>query len=394
MIFFKYILLSIFFIVSFIVKAQTELTDSINHQGLYRKYIIHLPPSYDGNNKLPLIMVLHGGGNGDATSPRDKLHYDEIGDTADFITVFPYGYYNDWADGRGVTSDDTAGIDDVSFLISLKDTLFNQYEIDSCKAFLVGASNGGMMTLRIASEQPKSFSAYASIISSLPNLVANNFSPNSSISILFMSGTSDPLIPYNGGSLSPITSGGTVIGVDSTISLMLTNNGCTNVVPDSTYLPDVDLTDNSTVVKYNYGFCNDSSEIVLYKIVGGGHADPGLEVAINPIPLLGYINYDIDGAIEVWNFFNRHSKSTCSTSGILSVNDIIFKLYPNPVKETLVIQPQREYSTMKVSFYNVMGQNILTTQNKEVINVKNLPKGIYYLKIEIDTIMQVAKIIK
>ena len=41
--------------------AQQNVSDSLEHQGYQRKYIVHLPPSYTGNSPLPLVLTLHSG---------------------------------------------------------------------------------------------------------------------------------------------------------------------------------------------------------------------------------------------------------------------------------------------------------------------------------------------
>lgn len=363
---------------------------------MHRTFIVHLPPAYDGITEIPLIFVLHGGGNGDATTARDALHFDEVGDTANFITVFPYGYYNDWADGRGIASADTAGIDDVSFLTTLKDTLINQYAVDSCKTYITGPSNGGMMSLRIASETPHSFSAYAPIISSLPDSIAINFNPQSPVSLLLMPGTADPLIPYEGGNLSPLA-GGSVIGIDSTIALFMSNNDCVNTNPDSTLFPDIDPTDNSTVIRYDYGFCNDSSEVVLYKVIGGGHTIPGQEAITNPLPLVGYVNYDIDAAVEIWKFFNRHSKcQNLSTSITETQSTNKFVIFPNPTKGNLYIRNNGLASSKKIdiSIFNLLGEKVRTLEKNDYADLNGLPTGIYFLRIQIKNYLETHKILK
>lgn len=375
--------------------AQTEFTDSIVHQGLNRTFIVHIPPTYDGITEIPLILALHGGGSADATVTKDRLQIEEIGDTANFITVFPNGYYNDWADGRGVTDSDTAGIDDVSFLTTLKDSLSMQYAIDTSKVYIFGSSNGGMMTLRIACEEPESFSAYAAIISNLPDSVAQYCNPGKPVSVLIMPGTDDPFIPYAGGTLNPLSDGGSVVGVDSTLSFFLNNNGCTSSLPDSTQLPDLDPTDNGTVTIYNYGFCNDSSEIVLYKVIGAGHTIPGMQSPINPVPIVGYINYDIDASDEIWKFFKRHVKkddSTVSITELETTNDFI--IFPNPTNGIIYIDSKIKQELLKVAIFNMLGEKVMVVENRDYIDLKGLPSGTYFLRIQMDNLLETHKILK
>jgi polyhydroxybutyrate depolymerase len=341
-------------------------------------------------------MVLHGGGSGDATSARDRLQFDEIGDTANFITVFPYGYFNDWADGRKVTASDSAGIDDVSFLSALKDTMSYEYSIDTSKTYICGPSNGGMMTLRVACEKPESFAAYAAIISSMPDSVAISCNPGIPISVLLMPGTDDPFIPYEGGTLNPLSDGGSVIGVDSTINTFLLNNGCTNPIPDIYSFPDINQNDNSSIISYSYGFCNDSSEVVLYKVIGGGHTIPGMEASTNPLPLIGYVNYDIDAAVEIWNFFKRHVKNDSNPSGILREydNHLHIKIYPNPTSQYCDIEFIDHDTDFQINIYNMLGVKVLEFSNQRQIDVSSLTSGTYFLSIVLENEAFITKIIK
>ena len=378
------------------IHGQTEFTDSLMHQGLTRKYIVHLPPGYNNNQQLPMIMALHGGGSGDATGPRDKWHFDEIGDTANFITIFPYGIDNNWADGRGATTSDMAGVDDVSFLTVLRDTLISRFGIDSCRTYLTGASNGGMMALRIANEHPGSFAAYAPMISSMPDSVAFYFNPQQPFSLLLMAGTNDPLVPYGGGALNPITAGGSVVGIDSTIALVLANNGCPGATPGQEALPDLDPTDNSTVVRYDYGICNNATQVVLYKVLGGGHTVPGMVAAINPLPLVGYINYDIDAAVEIWDFFKQHANPGCLLTAINEARlpEDKINIYPNPVKDVLTIQPAGPYLEIEVAIYDLRGQQLLRLENVPEVNLSTLLPGLYLLSVRIDGTVNTVRIVK
>jgi polyhydroxybutyrate depolymerase len=291
-----------------IVLDQFEFKDTIMHNGIERSYVIHFPPTYNGIDKLPLVMALHGGGEGDGQDLLDKNHFDEVGDTENYISLFPNGVFSDWADGRGVTDSELAGIDDVSFLSDLIDHLIQKYQLNTNKVYVCGASNGGMMTQRLACEIPQKFAAFGSIIASMPNEVFDSCNPQEPVSMLLMNGTDDTFVPYDGGDLGPLTDGGSVIGTDETILFWQNNNLCTNFTPTITDLPNIDNTDNSTVTVFDYGSCTSSSEILLYRINDGGHILPGFEANINPVPLVGYINYDIDAAEEIWKFFEKHSR--------------------------------------------------------------------------------------
>ncbi len=76
----------------------------------------------------------------------------------------------------------------------------------------------------------------------------------------------------------------------------------------------------------------------------------------------------------------------------LSLSNIA-KVYPNPVYETLYIEPQttKEFT---VELYNTHGQMVLQSQNNTTISVADLPKGVYMLKLMIDQQVYSTKVVK
>jgi len=73
-----------------------------------------------------------------------------------------------------------------------------------------------------------------------------------------------------------------------------------------------------------------------------------------------------------------------------------FTIYPNPIKNTLFIQNKTNSHQIKqVRIYNGVGKELIKTKFLTEINVSILPKGIYFLELELekDTILQ-YKLIK
>src|SRR5689334_11750123 len=94
--------------------TQRDYTESMQSGGLTRTYYIHLPLSYDGQQTVPLVLAFHGSGaTGQDLS--QQTHLNEISDEGGFILVYPDGYQEQWADGRGTTPPEQAGVDDVAF---------------------------------------------------------------------------------------------------------------------------------------------------------------------------------------------------------------------------------------------------------------------------------------
>jgi len=71
------------------------------------------------------------------------------------------------------------------------------------------------------------------------------------------------------------------------------------------------------------------------------------------------------------------------------------KMYPNPVKKSLTIEANSTIE--KISVYNILGQEVLTTNpksNSATLQTNNLQKGVYIVKTEIDGKVSASKIIK
>jgi len=290
------------------VLAGTTHNHSFMSEGINRNYQIHFPPSYDGKTELPLLIGLHGG-QSDGSAMMDNFYFDEIGDSEGFITVFPDSYDNEWADGRGTTTAELDGVDDVAFLSNLVEELLSTYKINACQLYLTGISSGGMMTQRMACDNSDRFAAYASIACSLPNQYVPNCLPQSFVSMAMVNGTEDQFSPYEGGASNVPNSTGTVLGVSGTIEFWTNHNQCNQALnPSITNYPDINTEDNSYVIRYDYGECSQNTGIVLYEVVGGGHTFPG-GPGPSYVPIVGYANKDINGAEEIWDFFK--DKTSC-----------------------------------------------------------------------------------
>lgn len=65
--------------------------------------------------------------------------------------------------------------------------------------------------------------------------------------------------------------------------------------------------DGTRVVRYTYRTKQDNQNIVLYKIIGGGHTWPGQPHARL---LLGRTTTEISANDLMWEFFQTHAKGT------------------------------------------------------------------------------------
>ena len=270
-------------------KEYGLFTKNITVDGISRRYAIYIPKDL-GISPVPLVFELHGGGvyiedmTGESGHKTPYKLWMELADNVKFIVVYPEGLngaYNKptWNDCRGdcnVNSD----ADDVHFMAELINIIEAKYPIDQNRIYVSGTSNGGFMAQRLGIELNDKIAAIASVAAALPAVSGCN-SPTNPISILFMNGTDDNHMPYNGGTIGdpPNPNHGTVLSTAETINYW-TNFNQTDTIPVIYTFPDLDTNDGGIVQKYTYTNGSNQKEVILYKINGGGHSAPSIREQI------------------------------------------------------------------------------------------------------------------
>jgi polyhydroxybutyrate depolymerase len=284
------------FVISFSVQtfsyAQIDSSGFV-FDGLVRKYIIFKPQNFQPN--MPVVLNLHGH-QSTAHMQMDLTLMNNITDTAGFIVVYPDAIWPGFNTGVNVQIGYPlpTDVDDVGFISALIDTLKAHYDIDMTRVYCCGWSNGAIMTFKLACQLGHRFAAGASVSGVLIDPVASNVNLNHSFPILMCHGTNDQVVYYNGGP-QPMK-----WPVEQTLNFFVQNNNCI-LNPDTLFIPDTCTTDSCTVQKISYTDCSDSVQVVLYKVINGGHTWPQ-----GALPLgQGNTNRDINANIELWNFFKN-----------------------------------------------------------------------------------------
>ena len=384
------------------VNAQITFRDSIYHQGQFRKYVVHLPGSYNPSRQHELVFILHGG-TGSANGMLLFTGFNRVSDTANFIAVYPEGVYtgpnalgkpgHHWADGRKTTLPEKAGVDDISFISNLIDSLDAQFSIDLNKVFATGISNGGYMSQRLACELSDRIAAVATVAATFPDSLIQYCNSTEPISILIMNGTADAFVPTYTGGMATGT-GGYVISTDEMIDIWLNNNRCRQTL-DSLELPDLSPGDNSTVTRFSYTDCLGGCKIIHYKIYGGGHTWPG---EVFHVPLTGVTNEDINANDIIWRFFKSHSKKKTSTKHHSSTK--AFTVYPNPFSHEITIKLPHHGELLNIELYDASGLRIqsknfsVAQKRKGKILLSDFKAGLYLIRIVTRDKIVTRKLIK
>lgn len=277
---------------------------------LDRRYLVHVPASYDPKTPAPVVLIYHGGGGNPESTVR-LSGMNAKADEAGFVAVYPYGSGVNADRGLTFNGGDCCGyamhqeIDDVAFTAALLDDLEEIASIDPSRVYATGLSNGGIMAHFVAAHLSDRIAAIAPVGGPL---MTESIKPDHPVPVMHFHGTADAFAPFDGGYGQSGTGGRGATdfrSVQHSLDAWIAANGCQ---PESATeaLPDI-TDDGMTVTRKIWSGGKEGSEVVLIEIQGGGHTWPG-----NPptVPMLGPSTTDISANDLMWEFFQRHSRKT------------------------------------------------------------------------------------
>ncbi len=295
------------------VEPILKLDETLIVDGITRTYHIQYPQ--DSENK-PLVIVLHGhGGSSDQSlglglGKNPQKIWLEVAREHKFTVLVPNGELGQentrgWNDCR---TDDVANptTDDVKFITSLLEEVEIIYKHNVNRVYVAGVSNGALMAQRLVEEIPEKIAAFASIVNNRA-VNSNCLDSNEPISALFMNGTLDLFVPYDGGQI--LGDRGLVRSTDESVTHWVIRNQ-TDTTPIIENFDDINNSDNSSVQKFTYLNGLNNTQVILYKINGGGHTEPSIIENYSQayLNIVGEQNKDIEMAQEVWKFFEDKAK--------------------------------------------------------------------------------------
>ncbi len=270
-----------------------------------RSYLINLPPAPSASAKpRPTVIALHAAAQ-TSEGLKDYLGMESAAAREGYVTVYPQGIGRVWNDGRPAAMRLKAVLtpgDDVPFLVALVQRLVEQGIADPTRIYLLGISNGGFMVERMACEFPALFAAYAVAMATAPANYREECHPAQPVSIMFVHGTADGVIAWNG-FWTPL---GATLSAPDTAALFARIDECTG--SENSDLPDIEPLDATTVSVRRWSGCAGGSEVALYRVERGGHQSPA-RTETKPglaTPFLGLRNRDIDMGEEALAFFARY----------------------------------------------------------------------------------------
>jgi polyhydroxybutyrate depolymerase len=270
--------------------------------GSRRKYLLHIPASYDPSRATPLVLFFHGGG-GHMEQAAADYGWRAKSEQEGFIVAFPNGtsrlprqHLATWNAGECCGYARDQEIDDVGFVKQVIADIERQVNIDAEKIFATGMSNGGMLVHRLACEMADTFKAVASVAGTDNTKSAN---PSRPISVLHIHARDDTHVLFEGGAgqeafrdQSKVTD---FTSVEETINRWIVRNGAGKTPRRVLEVPGAygDL----------YTSKHNDARIELIVTETGGHSWPGGKSVRGKKPSRAIIANDV-----IWDFFLKQVK--------------------------------------------------------------------------------------
>jgi polyhydroxybutyrate depolymerase len=243
--------------------------------GAARRFAVRLPREADGG--IPLVLVLHGN-HPDASgwTMREWTSFDQQADAHGFAVAYPDGLGGCWADGRGVTAADEAGVDDVAFLRAIIDWSAERHGTFADRAVVAGMSNGAFMAHRMGAEAGDQVAVLAAVSGGLPASL-QEVRPGHAVSAMLIHGTADPISPIEGGYSRHLGPNGELRGRTASLAesaeFWRTADGCPPGPGETVVTQSSSVTPSSSRTTWTGGA--GGAKVAAWTVLGGGHTWPG-----------------------------------------------------------------------------------------------------------------------
>jgi polyhydroxybutyrate depolymerase len=294
--------LLLFFCFPMAASAGKAVTESVTVQlgTQKRTCLVHLPPAYDGQYPLPLVIALHGSGGTGAGMAR-LTGFDVLADKAGFIAAYPDGMVgrnHGWnalfgkpiPGGEGAQVDD---VDDVGFIRALIDQLHSSYHTDPARVFVCGHSAGAYLSYRVAIDLADRIAAAGVVNGSMGiRLLEGKPSipeipkPLAAVSIIHICGAKDRLVKFAGGQTVRVLAK----SVPECLQHFVQADRCTTPGKET---QDAEHGLRRTLYSGGQG----GTEVELVLVENGDHNWPTLQQGLAT-------------SQELWDFFSRHPQAS------------------------------------------------------------------------------------
>lgn len=267
---------------------------------LRRSYLLYVPADLPRGQSVPLVLMFHGSGNLAAHMP-GLTGFDCYAENEHFIVAYPQGIGRLWNDGRGECT-----TDDLSFARLLLDHLAGSHAIDVRRVYAAGFSSGGFFVNRLACQLGDRIAAIAAVGATIAEPAAASCKPLRAVSVLYVNGDSDPLIPIQGGKIG-LKHGrehGRCLSLADAVQFWRRANRIESP-PAVEEIPDR-VRDGTHVRRECWSGGTNHTRVEAYLVCGGGHAWPGGPQYL-PKFMIGCASGNLDATRTICGFFAQHS---------------------------------------------------------------------------------------
>jgi polyhydroxybutyrate depolymerase len=250
-------------------KRTEDFAEVLDVGGVLRSYQVHLPAGYDDGDPRPLLIALHGSGEG-ASGMRQNTGLDATADAYGFVVAYPDGLDRGWSRER----------EDVRFIDALIDRLDAYLVLDLDRVYITGFSAGGMMGHILACGLTPRLAGAVLVAATLPSDVARPCRASflGPLSVMVVLGTGDPLVPFEGDS---VEGAGALLSAAETMRVWTRRDRC-DPTPTVTVV-HTDPTWGIVTRRETYPGCRSGIEVELYAMEGAGHFWPAPVFPVNDV---------------------------------------------------------------------------------------------------------------
>lgn len=277
--------------------------ETIRYNGFGRTYRLHIPRNYTADYDHPLVIVIHGAFS-TAREIEQTSGFSRLADREGFIVLYPngigiMGYLQHWNAGHCCGKAAAENVNDTGFIWAAVEDAAHHLSIDMSRVYVVGFSNGGMLTHRLGAQASQSFAAIAPMAAAIGGKASPNApewqitTPQTPLPVIIFHGLKDEKIPYSGGPIGGEPGKREYTPVSEAVTFWTEHNRCRNPGRRHTRF-------DGAVEITAWQDCTGKAEVQLYTFKGVGHEWPAVMQADSYNPQESY-----DTAEVIWNFFKR-----------------------------------------------------------------------------------------
>lgn len=258
---------------------------SFEHDGVTREAIVYVPQSYSSDEAAPLLFNFHGFG-GTAADYMEWADMRPLADEYGFLLVYPQGSLLDGAshwNSAAPSADNKSDADDFGFVERLIDTIAAPFAVDANRVYAAGYSSGAMMAFGLACYRSDRIAAVAAVSGTMLDDIGVSCTPSHPTSVITLHGTSDAVLPYDGG------------------AGMFSAQGIVDYWTDLDHITAAPTTgssddDGTQVDFFAYAGGDNGTEVQHFRVAGGEHV--WFDVSVDGVP----------ANRVVWEFLSRFGR--------------------------------------------------------------------------------------